>query len=371
MGAVRCNPADVRVDHGIGIGVRQESKSAVAALSLLLSLAGCAQRTPSPFPPATQLQDVTFTHVSPLSRNQEIARRTLPPLTFRRGQQALAARGEAFAEQPIDLSKEKFAVYVPAGAPPEKGYGLLVFVAPWPQATQPRRWRPPLDRHHLILVSAAHSGNEVKILERRLPLSLLAYENVRARYPVDANRVYIGGLSGGSRVAQIAALAYPDVFRGVLLNAGSEPIGGERGIYLPPADLFRLFQQTRVVYVTGADDQGNLEDDQISQASMKEWCVHNVEVQIARRLGHEALDPSSLDHALDALDERPALDAAGLERCNARIQRELQAKLADAEAAIARGDRDSARDKLKDIDGRYGGLAAPAILKLDEKLAAR
>jgi pimeloyl-ACP methyl ester carboxylesterase/predicted small lipoprotein YifL len=300
------------------------------AVFLLLSLGGCAQRSPAPFPPATQLQDVSFTHYSPLSRNEEIARRTLTPLTFRHGQRILDARGQAFAEQPIDLTKERFAVYVPAGAPPESGYGLLVFVAPWKQATQPRRWRPAVDRHHLILVSAANSGNEGKILERRLPLALLAYENVRARYPIDPKRVYVGGLSGGSRVAQMAALAYPDVFRGVLLNAGSEPIDGERGIYLPPADLFRRFQESRIVYVTGAEDTGNLEDDQVSQASLKEWCVFNVEVQIAQRLGHEALDPSSLDRALDALDQPFTGDPAALERCNAGIQRELQAKLADA-----------------------------------------
>ena len=53
------------------------------------------------------------------------------------------------------------------------------------------------------------------ILERRLPLALLGYWNARSRYPIDPDRVYVGGLSGGSRVAQIAALAYPDVFRGV------------------------------------------------------------------------------------------------------------------------------------------------------------
>jgi pimeloyl-ACP methyl ester carboxylesterase len=203
-----------------------------------------------------------------------------------------------------------------------------------------------------------------------LPLALLAYENVRVRYPLDPERVYIGGLSGGSRVAEIAALAYPDVFRGALLNAGSEPIGGERGVYLPPADLFRRFQETRLVYVTGEEDEGNLDDDQISQASMREWCVFNVEVQLARRLGHEPLDASALDDALDALDRPSAVDPGKLAACNARIERELTAKLAEAEAAIARGDRDAAREQLKAIDGRYGGLAAPAIVELDEKLLA-
>jgi pimeloyl-ACP methyl ester carboxylesterase len=313
---------------------------------------------------------VTFTRYSALSRSAEIAHRTLPPLTFRRGQQVLASKGQALQEQAIHLSKETFALYVPAGPPPKNGYGLLVFVAPWSQPTRPKRWRPPLDRHGLIFVAAANSGNEVSIYDRRLPLALLAYENVREQYPLDPSRVYVGGLSGGSRVAEIAALAYPDVFRGVLLNAGSDPIGGEQGIYLPPGDLLRKFQTTRLVYITGGEDETNTLDDQVSQKSMKEWCVFDVEVLVANGLGHETLDPTSLDRALDALDERSSIDPKELAKCNARIEAALSAKVSEIEAAIARGDRDGARQGLKALDGRYGGLAESAVADLDAKLAS-
>jgi hypothetical protein len=74
----------------------------------------------------------------------------------------------------------------------------------------------------------------------------------------------------------MTALAYPDVFHGALLNAGSDPIGGEAGIYLPPAELFHRFQQTRLVYVTGESDELNLRDDQISRGSMRDWCVLDI-----------------------------------------------------------------------------------------------
>jgi hypothetical protein len=50
------------------------------------------------------------------------------------------------------------------------------------------------------------------------------------------------------------------------------------------------------------------------------------------------------------------------------IQRELSSKLADAEAAIARGDHRGARAQLNAIDLHYGGLAAPAIIDLEAKL---
>lgn len=350
--------------------MRPVATAAVAALGLCLPSAGCLRRPPVPTSPPGQQHDETFTLYSPLAIDMEIARRTLTPLTFRRVQEALSATGRALRDEPVDLSKERFSVYVPAGEPPRDGYGLLVFVAPWSQATRPRRWRPALDRRGLIFVSAENSGNEAKVLDRRVPLALLAFENVRARYPIDPKRVYIGGFSGGSRVAQVTALAYPELFRGVLLNAGSDPIDGEKGTYIPPADLFRLFQRTRLVYVTGQHDDLNLHDDAVSQASMKDRCVLGIASLVARRLGHEALDPAALDDALEALDRPSQVDDGALEECNARLLRRVASRLADAEAAIARGDRKSALALLKEVDASYGGLAAPAILELDARLAA-
>jgi predicted esterase len=331
----------------------------------LLLLAACAP--PALLPPAKQLE-LTFDRYTPLSTNAEMARRTLSPLTSNRIVE-MKARGATLREQPIELEKEKFAVYVPAGPQPPAGYGLLVFIAPWAELTRPNVWRPALDRRGFILVSAENSGNDAKVLDRRLPLALLAYENVRARYPVDPERIYVGGFSGGSRAAEIAALAYPDVFRGALLNAGSDPIGGEQGIYLPPAELFRKFQRSRLVFVTGERDDLNLRDDERSRASLRDHCVFDVEVAIARRLGHEALDRPSLERALVALDQRSQIDAGQAEQCNAALQAALTAQLSEAEAAIARGDREGARSLLKSIDARYAGLAGPALTELQRKLA--
>jgi len=71
-------------------------------------------------------------------------------------------------------------------------------------------------------VTAANSGNDAPTIDRREPLALLAAHNTMKQYPVDPQQVYIGGFSGGARVALRLALAYPDVFHGALLNAGSD-----------------------------------------------------------------------------------------------------------------------------------------------------
>jgi predicted esterase len=328
----------------------------------MLVLAACATSS------AWTESDVVFTRYSPLSRNAEIARRALPPLTYQRFQQALATQGLRLSEQAIDLAKERFELYVPSGPPPARGYAVLVFVSPSRRAAQPRFWRTLFDRRGMIFVSAHGSGNDENILDRRVPLALLAYDNVRARYPIDAERVYVGGLSGGGRTAEIIALAYPDVFRGALLNAGADPIDGQDGIYKPPAELFRQFQRTRLVYATGERDDDVLAQDEVSRRSMHEACVFDVKTETMFGMGHESLDTVGMDRALDDLEAPRAVDEAALARCNAGVEREIAAALADAAAAIARGDRDGARAKVKAIDARFAGLAAAGIVELDARL---
>jgi pimeloyl-ACP methyl ester carboxylesterase len=331
-----------------------------------LTLAACV---PPPLQPPSRQLELTFDVYTPLASNAEMARRTATPLTAQWRIAQLRATGAAL-RAPIDLTQEKFDVYIPAGPPPAAGYGLLVFVPPWDEPTRIPVWHPALDRHHLILVSARKSGNDARILDRRLPLALLAYANATAEYRIDPERVYVGGFSGGSRVAEIAAMAYPDVFRAVMLNAGSDPIGGEAGMYLPPADLFRMFQRRRIVFVTGERDEYNVRDDWRSRDSLTDYCVFDVAVAVARGLGHEALDRQSLEKALVALDQRPEQDAGRVEKCNARLEAAAAAKAAEVDAAITRQDRDGARSLLKELDARYSGLAAPALYELDARLRA-
>src|SRR5208282_4778992 len=74
--------------------------------------------------------------------------------------------------------------------------------------------------------------------------ALLAAQNIMHRYTVNPDRVYVAGFSGGSRVAMRLALGYPDLFRGALLNAGSDPIGDALAP-IHPRILFSAFRPRR------------------------------------------------------------------------------------------------------------------------------
>jgi hypothetical protein len=157
-------------------------------------------------------------------------------------------------------------------------------------------------------------------------------------------------------------LGYPDVFHGALLNAGSDPIG-TLDVPLPPADLFRRFQEsTRLVYLTGERDEENLGRDVHSRRSLDKWCAYEVLTQTEPRTGHELADASAFGRSLEALLGERHADPAKLEACRARIDQELRTQVRQVENAFARGDSNSAKQLLSQIDARYGGLAAGAGL---------
>jgi hypothetical protein len=305
-------------------------------------------------------RDVVFADYSERSSSAELARRLLSPLAALQLKRQMARTGTQMVEQPIKLSEERFIVYVPSPRP-ARGYALLVFVPPWEDARLPSGWTPVLDRYGVIFVGAARSGNDESVFDRREPLALLAAHNAMQRYPVDPERVYIGGFSGGARVALRLALGYPDVFRGALLNAGSDPIGDSQ-IPIPPKDLFLQFQSTHVVYVTGEEDSSQL-NDVASMHSMKKWCVFDVQSHLVRSGGHEVADSTALAWALNALlhDARP--DPNKLGACMLAIEGELNIKMQEVDSLVAAGHDDEAQKLLIKIDGHFGGLAAPRSIE--------
>jgi hypothetical protein len=314
-------------------------------------------------------QDITFTRYSPLSRGTEITRRLLSPLANAEVARALAQSAAGLREQAIDLSRETFDVYVPPAPPPE-GYGLLVFIPPWQKSYLPAGWDSVLNKHGVIFVSASKSGNDENVLDRRIPLALLGAFNLMQLYPIAKDQVYVGGFSGGSRVAMRVALGYPDLFHGAMLNAGSDRLGTEL-LILPPKDLFERFQsESRLVYVTGSEDSWIIQSDIASRQSAYDLCVFGTFTNSMIRASHEIADPVSLDRALGALAAHVAPDAAKLSACRARLERAISEKLKSVRDFL---DRDKSRDASKlltKIDTQYGALAAPESVNLAGRIVA-
>ena len=305
----------------------------------------------------------TFGEYSPLSSSAEIMRRLLSPLAAREVQRSLERSGKHLRDQSIDLTEERFVLYVPPHEPPA-GYALLVFIPPWDEAQLPHGWDTVLDRYGVIFVSAAHSANTADPIGRREPLALLAAYNVMRRYRVDPERVYVGGFSGGSHMALRLALAYPDLFRGALLNAGSDPL--DAGPPSPPerALLERFQVSTRIVFVTGEHDLLRLSMDRASLESMSQWCAFDTTAEVTPGASHEVAGPAALSRALGALASHVRTDPAKLNACRKALDERLAARLARIRSLMDGGRGSEAWKLLEETDREFGGLAAPESLKL-------
>jgi predicted esterase len=300
-------------------------------------------------------QGLIFNQPSPFATNQVLAERLLSPRQRDRQLMSLEADGKTLAPFSLDLTAERFLVYIPKEEH-QAGYGLLVFIPPWENARLPLGWARVLDREGLIFVTADRSGNDESIMGRRIPLALTATYALTQRYRIDSTRIFVSGFSGGSRVALRAAIAFPDIFSGVVLQSGSDPIGPPY-IPLPSQSLMSLLQtQTRFVFVSGENDEINVSKDAESRMSLSAWCIRKTRTLVRLHLGHEIMDGNSLAEALDALNRSyPEAPVASI-RCQTSMAAKLQ-RARDAAAALrTQADSPKVREQLDSLDREFGGL---------------
>jgi poly(3-hydroxybutyrate) depolymerase len=277
-----------------------------------------------PAPGATTT--LTFTTRSDLSSQHEIATRTgrpLPPADMEKVD--------------YNLADESFEVYAPAAYTGDKPFGLLVFVNPHPSGRLPRQYQAAIDKHRLIFVSPNKVGND-RVFRNRMGLAIDAVTNMKTRYRIDPERVYVSGISGGGRISSMLGFCYPDVFRGGVYIIGCNsyrtvqsteqkiPETGKFGYFFPSfkqpaAPLFKLARtQSRHVLITG-DFDGNREQTWLYyQGFVRDKFEHVTYYQVPG-MGHQAPDADWFDAALDFLDQpltAPAATTAGQRPADAR-----------------------------------------------------
>lgn len=309
---------------------------------------------------AQEQRGVASAWPSPLAESMALARRLRSPIEAALIADPAVPERDTGGEHRVDLPNEAFDLYVPARRPAD-GFGVLVFLPPAPSWPVPPDWREALDRAGLIYVAPRAAGNDQSVVGRRIPLLLHALALIEARFPVDPQERYVSGFSGGGRVAMWAAVAFPDQFSGALLFAGSDEIG-TRGVVLPARPLAeRLIHESRFVFVTGARDLPNRRHDTRAQRSLESACVANIARINVPGLGHDIPPGASLQAGLAALMRAPSpADPECLRLRDLSINEELDA----IEARLRTGQASTAAERLRVLDARFGGLAAPRSVEL-------
>jgi hypothetical protein len=171
---------------------------------------------------------------------------------------------------------------------------VMVFVSPTAAADPPPGWDAVLDRHAMVWIAARDFGNAVPS-NRRVLAALMGLALARRDYlSADAHR-YIGGMSGGGRIASTAITTFPALFDGALYIVGADDFGK-----LEPARLAAIAAK-RYVFVTGDGDFNRREvrhvHERYRQAGVRQTLLLDLP-----RFAHQYPGANDFERALRFLD---------------------------------------------------------------------
>ena len=187
-----------------------------------------------------------------------------------------------------------FRVRVPPGEGP---HGALVFVSPRDDAEPREGWADVLDRRDLVWIAAEGFGNDKRTSQRVL-VALMALKQLQRTLPLDRDRLYIGGMSGGGRVASQALSRFPGFFSGALCIVGADYVA-------PESALVPELATKRLVFMTGDGDFNRREIRRVYSRFL-DVGVAQAHLMDFENFDHQYPDAEQLDAALELLDRRVA-----------------------------------------------------------------
>ena len=203
-----------------------------------------------------------------------------------------AAQAKALAHTLDPDRRITYNVRLPPGAAP---HGVLVFVSPRDEADLREGWADVLDRRNLVWIAAQGYGND-KPRAQRVLVALMALKHLQRTLPLDRARLYVGGMSGGGRIASQALTRFPGFFSGALCIVGADYV-------TPESPLVPELATKRVVFMTGDGDFNRREIRAVYSRFLDAGVTH-AHLMDLRDFDHQYPDAEQLDAALALLEAR-------------------------------------------------------------------
>lgn len=258
-----------------------------------------------------------------------------------------------FGDDPIadvpadyDSKKQKYQLFVPNEFAATKAWPLIAFISPGPGPVGWPNFESVCAREGILFCSPYKAGNATRP-GPRIRIILDMVDDVRRRFPIDPNQTYIGGFSGGGRMACSIGFAMPEIFAGIMPVCGTNPIKSMQ--YL----RHRLVDRVSVAFVTGQKDFNRSEHDQWMAPYLKELDIRT-QFWVVPGMGHDIPQGAVMEEVVGWL-------AADLKRrrTDAQTRPKLNLKFDEAFRDGAEADRllAAARSELQDKDRLWQGVS--------------
>ncbi|HVS34191.1 MAG TPA: hypothetical protein VMS17_01335 [Gemmataceae bacterium] len=195
----------------------------------------------------------------------------------------------------FDSTKQQYDLYIPPKHDPKTPLPMILFVAANKEPQGWKQFEPVCKKLGFVYAEAQDAGNDCPVKQRvRIVLDVL--DDVRRTVPIDSDRTYIVGISGGGRIACAVGFALPDLFGGVM------PICAGSDLRDEPWLRQRVMDRLSVALLTGENDFNRGEVERLRGPYLKEVGVRTRWWEQAA-MGHAIPGEKILTEAVKWLEE--------------------------------------------------------------------
>ena len=172
---------------------------------------------------------------------------------------AVSGFGPAAVKLPkdYDSTQQRYHLFVPRNyaQTKDKAWPMVVFISPSDAPAGWSAWQKVCEAEGIFFCSPFKAGNNCPAGQRtRIVLDML--DDVRRHFAIDSDQTYLGGFSGGGRMACAIGFALPEYFGGIIPVCGTNPC--RPLTYL----RHRIHDRLSVAFVTGEKDFNRKENEE-------------------------------------------------------------------------------------------------------------
>lgn len=192
-------------------------------------------------------------------------------------------------------TQQSYELFVPARPDPRQLLGLILYISPGNKPNGRKAFEAVCQGSSLLFAGVANAGNEVPI-KKRIRVVMDVLDDLRRNYPVDPDRTYLAGFSGGGRIACAIAFGLPELFGGVIPICAAENLREESWLRQ------RVIDRLSVAPVTGEKDFNRGEVERYRGPMLRDVGVR-VKTWTQPGLGHGLPSDKVLKEVVRWLDE--------------------------------------------------------------------
>ncbi|EDM25529.1 hypothetical protein LNTAR_23709 [Lentisphaera araneosa HTCC2155] len=181
-------------------------------------------------------------------------------------------------------------IVVPESYDPNIPTGIITYITPG----SGKAFINLLSKYNLILITAKNSGNDTYTYAR-ISMALWGIDKLKEIYNIDADRIFVSGMSGGGRVSSIAAALFPEIYKGAIYQCGCNFMHNNE------KSQISKMQENYFYFLTG-DGDFNLEDTQRVHKKYTDAKILNTKIHVQKNHKHRTLPTEVLDKALAYID---------------------------------------------------------------------